>query len=74
MNALCVDGSMSVHEWLSIAESLDVEGVERYAGFIENEERTNWAKFKLLAHESVIPVENQHIAPALTPHKTTPLL
>ena len=28
MNALCVDGSMSVHEWLGIAESLDVEGVE----------------------------------------------
>ena len=45
MNALCVDGTMSVQEWLSVAESLDVEGVEWYAGFIENEERKNWAKF-----------------------------
>jgi len=66
MNALCVDGTMSVQEWLSVAESLDVEGVEWYAGFIENEERKNWAKFKLLAHDKGLEIPMLCCSPDFT--------
>jgi len=66
MNALCVDGSMSVNEWVSIAESLDVEGVEWYAGFIENKERTNWAKFKVLAHDKGLEIPMLCCSPDFT--------
>ncbi len=66
MNALCVDGSMSVHEWLCIAESLDVEGVEWYAGFIENEERTNWARFKSIANDKGLEIPMLCCSPDFT--------
>ena len=31
MNNLCVDGTMSVRDWLDIAENLNIDGVEWYA-------------------------------------------
>ncbi|MEC9036366.1 MAG: sugar phosphate isomerase/epimerase family protein [Verrucomicrobiota bacterium] len=66
MNALCVDGSMSVHDWLLIAESLEVDGVEWYAGFIENEERTNWSKFKSIAHDKGLEIPMLCCSPDFT--------
>jgi len=35
MDALCVDGSMSVGEWIALAATLDVDGLEFYAGFLD---------------------------------------
>ncbi|MGC4005157.1 MAG: hypothetical protein QM811_19390 [Pirellulales bacterium] len=35
MDALCVDGSMSLREWVELAKKLPVEGLEFYSGFLE---------------------------------------
>ena len=58
MTALCRDGSMAVSDWLDIAADLRVDGVEWYAGFLENAERSNWAAFRKAANERglVIPM------------------
>ena len=42
MQALCKDGSMKLAEWISMAATLEVQGLEWYAGFLEMEDRTNW--------------------------------
>ncbi len=43
MHALCKDGSMRLEEWFRLASGLGVDGVEFYAGFLEMQERSNWA-------------------------------
>ncbi len=46
MTALCKDGTMSVSEWIQLASTLDVQGLEWYAGFIEMADTSNWSRFR----------------------------
>lgn len=58
MHALCKDGSMSVSEWIDLAATLDVDGVEWYAGFLEMADEANWSRFReeVESHGMVIPM------------------
>ena len=38
MDQLCVDKTMTVFEWIELAATLDVEGLEFYSGFLEDDE------------------------------------
>lgn len=42
MHALCKDGSMTVAEWIELAATLDIAGLEFYAGFLELADEANW--------------------------------
>ena len=46
MQQLCKDGTMTVSEWIALASELDVQGLEWYAGFLEMEDESNWARFR----------------------------
>jgi sugar phosphate isomerase/epimerase len=46
MQALCKDGTMQVSEWINLASTLDIEGLEWYAGFIEMLDKKNWPRFR----------------------------
>ena len=46
MQALCKTGEMKVSEWISLASTLDIEGLEWYAGFIEMQDKNNWIRFR----------------------------
>ncbi len=46
MQALCKEGTMTVSEWIALAATLDVEGLEWYAGFLEMEDESNWSRFR----------------------------
>ncbi len=46
MQALCKDGSMTVSEWIRLASTLEVEGLEWYAGFLEMADESNWPRFR----------------------------
>ena len=46
MNALCKEGSMRVSDWIKLAEPLDIEGLEWYAGFLEMSDEKNWSNFR----------------------------
>ncbi|WP_375582549.1 sugar phosphate isomerase/epimerase family protein [Cyclobacterium xiamenense] len=46
MQALCKDGSMKLEEWIQLASTLDIAGLEWYAGFLEMEDRSRWSEFK----------------------------
>ena len=42
MQALCKDGSMTLAEWFELATTLDIDGLEFYAGFLEMADPANW--------------------------------
>lgn len=58
MQALCKDGSMALKEWINLASTLDIEGLEWYAGFLEMENQNNWSKFRKMVEDKgkVIPM------------------
>jgi len=58
MQALCKDGSMTVSQWITLASSLDVQGLEWYAGFLEMAVQSNWSLFRTQVEDSgkVIPM------------------
>ncbi len=58
MHALCKDGSMNVSEWIKLASTLEVEGLEWYAGFLEMENEANWSRFRKEVEDTgrVIPM------------------
>jgi sugar phosphate isomerase/epimerase len=35
MDPLCIDGSMTIAEWIDLAAKLDIDGLEFYSGFLE---------------------------------------
>jgi len=51
MHALCKDGTMKVAEWIDLACSLDVQGLEWYAGFLEMSDAKNWPLFRQMVQD-----------------------
>ena len=51
MDPLCVTGSLSLEEWISMAATLGVEGLEFYGGFLELGDRASWPFFRHLAEQ-----------------------
>lgn len=58
MQALCKEGTMKVSEWIDLAASLDIDGLEWYAGFLEMDKESNWPLFRKQVedHGKVIPM------------------
>ena len=58
MQALCKDGTMKVSEWIQLASTLDIDGLEWYAGFLEMEKESNWPLFRRQVEDlgKVIPM------------------
>ena len=46
MKALCKDGTMKLSEWFELASTLEIDGLEFYAGFIEMVDSANWPGFR----------------------------
>lgn len=46
MQALVKDGSMKLAEWFTLAATLQIDGLEFYAGFLEMEDEKRWPEFK----------------------------
>lgn len=46
MQALCKDGSMTLAEWFALAATLQIDGLEFYAGFLEMQDSANWPTFR----------------------------
>lgn len=52
MTALCKDGTMKIAAWIKLASTLDIEGLEWYAGFIEMQDERNWPVFKRMVEDT----------------------
>ena len=58
IDELCVSGAMTVREWIELAATLDIDGLEFYAGFLELSDVTLWPHFRQMAadHHLSIPM------------------
>lgn len=58
MQALVKDGSMKLAEWFALAATLNIDGLEFYAGFLEMEDEKRWPEFKRQVNDlgMVIPM------------------
>ncbi len=58
MDPLCVDGSMTIRQWIELAATLDIDGVEFYPGFLELADRAAWTESRKIAadHGLTIPM------------------
>jgi len=57
MDQLCVERSMSLFEWIEIASTLGVDGLEFYTGFLQDNDRfLNEVKEALLKHNLAMPM------------------
>lgn len=46
MDALCVDGSMSLREWIDLGARLNVDGLEFYCDFLDLTDQANWEDYR----------------------------
>ncbi len=58
MDPLCVDGSMTIREWIELASTLHIDGLEFYTGFLELADPKKWKESRAIAadHGLSIPM------------------
>ena len=56
MQALCVDGSLSLEAWIEMATALDVDGLEFYSGFLDLRQRSDWSRHRKLVEDRGLSV------------------
>ncbi len=58
MQPLCKTGTMHISEWIELASTLNIEGLEWYAGFLEMQNEKNWPVFRSQVEDKgmVIPM------------------
>lgn len=58
MDALCIDGSMTVRQWIEMAATLDIDGLEFYPGFLDFARPGSLAETRRIAadHDLAIPM------------------
>ena len=52
MDALCIDGSMTLRQWIGLAARLDVEGLEFYGGFLDLQEAADWPVYRRMLEDA----------------------
>jgi sugar phosphate isomerase/epimerase len=66
MDELCVTGGMTIAEWLRLAATLEIEGVEFYTGFLELRELSDWRAARRLADEAGLAIPMLCASPDFT--------
>ncbi|MEZ5040223.1 MAG: sugar phosphate isomerase/epimerase family protein [Saprospiraceae bacterium] len=51
MDALCIDNSMSLQQWIEMGASLAVDGLEFYSGFIALKDPRQWETYRKMAND-----------------------
>ncbi len=66
MDPLCVDGSMTIREWIELAATLDVDGLEFYTGFLELADPRAWMESRRIAAEHGLAIPMLCCSPDFT--------
>jgi sugar phosphate isomerase/epimerase len=58
LGQLCVDGTMTIRQWIELAATLDIDGLEFYYGFLELRDSSMWSTARQMAadHGLAIPM------------------
>ncbi len=66
MDDLCVTGQMSVKQWIDLAATLHVDGLEFYSGFLDMRERSVWPEIRRYAEDRGLPIPMLCCSPDFT--------
>jgi sugar phosphate isomerase/epimerase len=66
MDPLCVDGSMTVRQWIELAATLDLDGLEFYTGFLELVDPRTWRQFRQIAEDHGLTIPMMCCSPDFT--------
>ena len=56
MDDLCVTGSMSIRQWVDLASTLDIDGLEFYSGFLELRDKSYWPMARKIVEDKGLTV------------------
>lgn len=51
MDQLCIDGSMTLREWIKLSGELDLDGLEFYSGFLDLRDPRDWPVYRRMVEE-----------------------
>ncbi|HEX3871971.1 MAG TPA: sugar phosphate isomerase/epimerase family protein [Pirellulales bacterium] len=66
IDQLCVDGSMRLIEWIDLAGSLDIDGLEFYAGFLDLRRKADWPQARAHAESAGLSIPMMCCSPDFT--------
>jgi sugar phosphate isomerase/epimerase len=66
MQQLCRDGSLSLEEWIEMAATLGVDGLEFYSGFLDLQNPSEWERYRRLAADRGLAVAMMCCSPDFT--------
>jgi sugar phosphate isomerase/epimerase len=66
MDPLCVDGSMTIREWVGIAAKLPVSGLEFYSGFLEMRDPAFWPVARRMVEDAGMSIPMLCCSPDFT--------
>ncbi len=66
MDALCVDGTMTLREWIELGASLDIDGLEFYSGFLELRDERRWGEYRRMAEDRGLAIPMLCCSPDFT--------
>jgi sugar phosphate isomerase/epimerase len=68
MDQLCVDGSMTIRQWIELAATLDIDGVEFYTGFLGLADPQSWKAYRNIAADNGLEIPMLCCSPDFTHH------
>ncbi|EDL61062.1 sugar phosphate isomerase/epimerase family protein [Gimesia maris] len=66
MDELCLSGEITLHQWIDLAATLDIDGLEFYAGFLEMKDRNFWPEAKKMASDQGLEIPMMCCSPDFT--------
>jgi sugar phosphate isomerase/epimerase len=66
MDQLCVDHTMTIFQWIDMASTLDVDGLEFYSGFVDSLSREDLIKVKRSLQEKKLEMPMMCYSPNFT--------
>jgi sugar phosphate isomerase/epimerase len=66
MDGLCVDGSLSLEDWIEMASTLDIDGLEFYSGFLDLRDPGEWRRHRRIAEDHGLSVPMLCCSPDFT--------
>ena len=70
MDALCVDGTLSIQQWVELAATLEVDGLEFYSGFLELRDRDSLDQSRRMVEDHGLCIPMFCCSPDFTHHDT----
>lgn len=66
MKALCVTGEMTLDEWIDLASTLEIDGLEWYAGFLGMKNPNDWSRYRSRVSDAGLEIPMMCCSPDFT--------